>query len=105
MNGVKSGLCGPAREFQTLGQFQPRHVLKHFQHDSRISLTVFDLLITMAARLQGQVIGLNGIPEARIIHRLQPFFNIFDVLKNRHGRRLSDNGRIMQTTRAKAGSL
>lgn len=98
----------PGRDFtpmqiELFGQFQTGKIFQHVQHGFNIGFAAGYLRIAMIARLQGQIIGGNGIPKAFIIHRLQPVLHVVDVPEVSHAPRIAKSESQLQIDTRKAG--
>ncbi len=87
----------------SFGEFNARQGFEHIEHGFLIDLAIGNLLIAMITRLKDQIIRRNGVPEALVIHRLQPCLNVINIFKWPHDLKLSRGVRPTQIWQAKRG--
>jgi len=76
-------------KIKPLRQFNSRQIFEPLQNEGLFDFAGGNLAITMFTRLKLKIVWRNSVPEAGIIHRLQPFFNVIDRAKFSHIRRIT----------------
>ncbi len=89
----------------SLTDFHAGKPLQHIQHTSLINSTFSDLLVAVVLGLKVKIVALNvgrkRRPEARIIHRLQPFIKRVQISEVFHAPKIPVRMRAMQNRFAK----
>lgn len=84
----------PWRQFamfqvELFGQLDARAAFEDIQHGLRVHALIGKLIITRRLVLNIQTIRRNRVPKARIVHGLQPVFNIFNGFECFHASKLA----------------